>query len=80
MYLFIHLFFSLEFCLLLAALLDNCGQDFTRALPILVFADISDTDISYIFLANMSTDIADTDFLVEIWLRNIYTMIFCSFV
>jgi len=46
----------------------------------LVFADIADTDISDILLADMSTNIADTDILVKIWLRNICTMMFCSFV
>ena len=34
---------------------------FCRAVPILVFADIADTDIANIFWADMSTDIADTD-------------------
>jgi len=33
-----------------------------RALPILVFADIADTDI---FLADMSTDIADTNIFLS---------------
>ena len=33
-----------------------------RALPILVFADIADTDI---FLADMSTGIADTDIFCQ---------------
>ena len=32
-----------------------------RALPILVFADIADTDIADICLADKSTDFADTD-------------------
>jgi len=38
--------------------------DQTRALPILVFADIAD-----IFLADMSTDIADTDIFFKIMVK-----------
>ena len=38
-----------------------CVKEIVRALPILVFADIADTDIADIFFADPCTDIADTD-------------------
>ena len=44
-----------------------------RALPILVFADIADTDIADIFWTNMTTDIADTDIFVKIFWQDIFT-------
>jgi len=56
-----------------------------RALPILVFANIADTDIADIFLASMSTDIADTDIFGSIiistqkyWYRYIIDAIWLS--
>jgi len=53
----------------------------TRALPILVFADIADTDIADIFLADTSTDIADTDiFLSKYFVKKSSQVMFCSFV
>ena len=42
----------------------------SRALPILVFADI---DIADIFLADISTDIADTNIFVKIFCEDIIT-------
>src|SRR6218665_2396252 len=52
-----------------------------RALPILDFANIADTDIADIFWANMSTDIADTDtFLSKYFVKVSSHVMFCSFV